>query len=361
MPDYDLADYNFDLPENLIASHPPENRGDSRLMVLARNGLVPPRDAMFRDLPNYLPEGALLVANNSRVLPARLRGKRESGGKVEFLLLSPLPLLLKSAVASSRPCFFSREAECLLRAGGKIRAGEIIEFGENFFVEVLARGEYGKCGVKLSWRGNLEDIFANGEIPLPPYLRRKAENGDKTRYQTVYGSYEKTGSVAAPTAGLHFTEEMKNRLLGLGFGWAELTLYVGYGTFSPVRCQDIREHEMHPEYVEISADCANAIRQAKAEGRPIVAIGTTSMRAMEGVAQMAGEIGPWQDWLNIFIYPGKQFKVATGLLTNFHLPESTLLMLVSAFANRQYVLDAYARAVERKYRFFSYGDAMLIS
>ncbi len=153
-------------------------------------------------------------------------------------------------------------------------------------------------------------------------MRRKAENGDKTRYQTVYGSPEKTGSVAAPTAGLHFTEEMKNRLLGLGFGWTELTLYVGYGTFSPVRCQDIRKHAMHPEYVEISADCANTIRQAKADGRPIVAV---------------------------------------GLLTNFHLPESTRLMLVSAFANRQYVLDAYAMAVERKYRFFSYGDAMLIS
>ena len=361
LSDYDLPEYNFALPDSLIASHPPENRGDSRLMVLARNGLVPPRDAMFCDLPSYLPKDALLVANNSRVLPARLRGKRESGGKVEFLLLSPLPLILKNAAASSRRGIFSQEAECLLRAGGKIRIGEIIEFGENFSVEVLAKGEYGKCWVKLSWRGNLEDIFANGEIPLPPYLRRKAENGDKTRYKTVYGSPEKTGSVAAPTAGLHFTEEMKNRLLGLGFGWTELTLYVGYGTFSPVRCQDIRKHAMHPEYVEISADCANTIRQAKADGRPIVAVGTTSMRAMEGVAQKTGEIGPWQDWLNIFIYPGKRFKVATGLLTNFHLPESTLLMLVSAFANRQYVLDAYAMAVERKYRFFSYGDAMLIS
>lgn len=360
LPDYDLADYAFDLPENLVASYPPQKRGSSRLMVLDRAGRNLPIDSIFSDLPKFLPGGALLVANNSRVLPARLHGFRKTGGKVEFLLLTPLPVLLKDAAENPATGLYSHEAECLLRAGGKIAQGEIIEFDDKFSVKVIEKMDYGKCGVILSWKGDLEKIFEHGEIPLPPYLRRKAEAEDSIRYQTVYGKTDKTGSVAAPTAGLHFTREMRNRLLQMGFGWAELTLYVGYGTFSPVRCKDIRNHEMHPEYVEISKDCANLVRQAKADGRPIIAIGTTSMRALEGVAEKAGEILPWKDWLNIFIYPGKKFRVASGLLTNFHLPESTLLMLVSAFAGRRYVLDAYARAVEHKYRFFSYGDAMLI-
>lgn len=360
MTDYDLADYAFDLPENLVASYPPENRGDSRLMILDRAGQTLPIDAMFCDLPKFLPPGALLVANNSRVLPARLYGMRKTGGKVEFLLLTPLPVLLKYACQDPVTNFYTHEADCLLRAGGKIKEGEVIEFGRRLNVEVLEKRDYGKCRVKLTWKGHLEEIFAHGEMPLPPYLRRKADQEDNIRYQTVYGKAEKTGSVAAPTAGLHFTDQMRNNLLQSGFGWAELTLYVGYGTFAPVRCKDIRNHEMHPEYVEISEDCAKVVREAMNEGRPIIAIGTTSMRALEGVAEKTGGIMPWADWLNIFIYPGKKFRVATGLLTNFHLPESTLLMLVSAFAGRRYVLDAYARAVEHQYRFFSYGDAMLI-
>lgn len=357
MGEFDLEAYMYALPEELIANKPPLRRGESRLMLLERHGDSQPRDEMFADLPKFLPAGALLVANNSRVFPARLYGRRKTGGKVEFLLLSPLDLLLKEA-REEADGFLSARAECLFRCGGRIAKNEEIGFSENLAVQALEREEFGRWAVKIFWKGDLEKIFAAGEIPLPPYLRRKAEAADVERYQTIYA--RTAGSLAAPTAGLHFTREMKARLLEQGFGWTEITLHVGYGTFSPVRSRDIRAHQMHPEYAEISPETAALISKAHSGGRPVIAIGTTSLRAMEGVFNKYGEMTGYSGWLNIFFYPGKKFDMVDGLLTNFHLPGSTLLMLAAAFCGRERILDAYRHAVAEKYRFFSYGDAMLI-
>ncbi|MDO5483751.1 MAG: tRNA preQ1(34) S-adenosylmethionine ribosyltransferase-isomerase QueA [Desulfovibrionaceae bacterium] len=358
--DYLLQSYDFHLPETQIAQHPPQTRGASRLLLMPRtpDSTFLTEHHRFDELPDLLPEGALLVANNSRVLQARLLGTRETGGKVEFLLLTPLPLLLQNA-QSTAGCL-QAEADGLLRCGGKVRDGESIAFGP-ISITVLASGPFGQRRVRLHWQGDLAAAFAaTGHMPLPPYIKRPDSTSDANRYQTVYARKDKTGSVAAPTAGLHFTPEMRERLKADGFSWAEVTLYVGYGTFSPVRCQDIRQHQMHSEYVEISADTARAVERARAEKRPIVAVGTTSARALEGVAQQCGQVQPFAGWTDIFLYPGRAVRVIDGLLTNFHLPGSSLLMLVSAFAGRERILTAYAEAVERGYRFFSYGDAMLI-
>ena len=205
-----------------------------------------------------------------------------------------------------------------------------------------------------------EAFAATGHIPLPPYIKRSDAEEDFSRYQTIYAREEKTGSVAAPTAGLHFTDELRETLRRRGFQWAEVTLYVGYGTFSPVRCEDIRNHQMHREYVELPEETADAIAEAKARHRPVIAVGTTSVRTLEGVAQVCGRAKPFAGWTDIFLYPGRPFRVVDGIITNFHLPESSLLMLVSAFAGRKRILEAYQEAVKEGYRFFSYGDAMLI-
>ncbi|MBO4300719.1 MAG: tRNA preQ1(34) S-adenosylmethionine ribosyltransferase-isomerase QueA, partial [Desulfovibrio sp.] len=296
----------------------------------------------------------------SRVVQARLLGRRETGGKVEFLLLTPLPLLVRHArILKSGE--HQAEAEGLVRCGGNLHEGECLDFGAGIQVTVLEMGHFGHRRVLLSWKGDLQQAFAaTGHIPLPPYIKRSDESEDACRYQTVYARPDKTGSVAAPTAGLHFTETMRAALAAAGFGWAEVTLYVGYGTFSPVRCQDIRDHRMHKEYVEIPETTVAAIDDARLHGRPVVAVGTTSLRALEGVAEQCGRLQAFTGWTDIFFYPGARFRVVDGLLTNFHLPESTLLMLVAAFAGRQRVLTAYAEAVQQGYRFFSYGDAMLI-
>lgn len=355
--DFSLDSYDYFLPPESIAQHPSPKKDDCRLMVLDRSGEGKISDAFFRDLGAYLPPHALLVANNSRVLPARIMAKRSGGGRLEFLLLTPLPLLM---AAKGEAGGWSRaEAECLLRPAAKIKIGAAYEIAPELYAEVLEKGSFGKHRVMLAWRGNLEEIFnARGKLPLPPYIRREAESGDAQDYQTVFA--KKTGSVAAPTAGLHFSGNLRQELLKGGFDWAEITLYVGYGTFSPVRCQDIRSHAMHSEYIEISQDTAAAIREAKKAGRPVAAIGTTSLRAMEGMAEniMAGR--ECSGFTDIFLYPGKKITMPDALITNFHLPRSTLLMLVSAFAGREKILRAYAQAVENGYRFFSYGDAMLI-
>lgn len=357
MNDFSLEAYNYYLPDGLIASRPPEKRGDSRLMLLRRHGIMPPADYEFSNLPELLPKDALLVTNNSRVFPARMHGRRWTGGKVEFMLLTPLELLMENASLDSDGRYFA-EAECLLRCGGKIAQKEIIKLPANLIVQVLERGEFGRHKVRMIWEGNVEKVFSQGEIPLPPYLKRKAETADIDRYQTVYA--QKTGSVAAPTAGLHFTREMKSQLECMGFGWTEITLHVGYGTFSPVRSKDIREHEMHAEYIEISRENAALICEAHARKRPIIAVGTTSLRALEGIAQKSGKVEAYKGWINIFLYPGKKFHIIDGLITNFHLPCSTLLMLVAAFCGRDRILAAYRHAIDKNYRFFSYGDAMLI-
>lgn len=358
--DFLLESYNFPLPQERIAQFPPEERGTSRMLVMPRFGSLDLEHRNFCDLPSCLPRGALLVVNNSRVLQARLVGTRATGGRVEFLLLTPLPLIRERA-RNDKQGGQSAEVLGLVRAGGSVRDGEHLAFGAGLGVTILESGPFGQRRVRLSWRGDLQEAFAaTGHIPLPPYIKRPDDGEDAFRYQTVYASSEKVGSVAAPTAGLHFTGQMRATLEEQGFEWAEVTLYVGYGTFTPVRSADIRAHRMHREHVEVPEATALAIDRAKREKRPVVAVGTTSLRTLEGVAALCGRVQPYTGWTDIFLYPGREFRVTDGLLTNFHLPESSLLMLVAAFAGRKRVLEAYAAAVGQGYRFFSYGDAMLI-
>lgn len=354
--DMRLAAYDFSLPEELIAQQPPEKRDTSRLLVLDRErGAL--TDTVFSELVQHLSPGVIVV-NNSRVVPARIMGSRESGGKVEFLLTTPLPQV---RVEGHERDERTAVVDCLLRSSKKVRVNETVTLGEGFSATILTRGEYGQCTAKLTWRGNLLDrLLSEGLMPLPPYIKRPQSADDAERYQTVYARGEKAGSIAAPTAGLHFTREIKNSLAAAGFLWAEVTLYVGYGTFSPVRCSDIRDHRMHREYCEISEEAAGVIAQAREKGLPVTAVGTTAARTLEGVAAQCGAVRPFQGWTDIFMYPGKSPTVVDHLLTNFHLPSSTLLMLVAAFAGRENILAAYAHAVSARYRFFSYGDAMLI-
>lgn len=377
--DMQLASYRFDLPTAQIAQTPPDVRGASRLMCVPLAGgsdCGTVRHAMFADLPELLqrhfPKGVLLVANNSRVLQARLLGRRHTGGKVEFLLLTPLPLLVQTAVAANgagnMDC--TAEAEGLLRCGARVHEGDVFHFGDvgtqgELSITILEQGNFGHKKVRLAWQGGPEALTAIfgaiGHIPLPPYIRREDAALDQTRYQTIYARADKNGSVAAPTAGLHFTPAIREELAAAGADWAEVTLYVGYGTFSPVRCDDIREHHMHREYIEIPEATAQAVIRARAQGKAVIAVGTTSCRTLEGAYAQCGEVRAFQGWTDIFFYPGRPFHVIDGLLTNFHLPESSLLMLVAALVGRERLLAAYGEAVREGYRFFSYGDAILLA
>jgi len=354
--DFLLSSYRYDLPEEQIAQHPPAQRGESRLLVLnRRTGHI--RHSAFSKLTEHLPPRALLVANSSRVFAARLSGARFTGGKVECMLLTPLPLVLENAEDTGNGSF-QAEVECLLRSSKKIQAGETLAFG-SLRVVVLERGAYGLHRTLLAWQGSLSQHFArDGHIPLPPYIRRPDAPEDAERYQTVYANEE--GSIAAPTAGLHFTRSLLHALAERHFAWVEICLHVGYGTFNPVRSKDIRSHRMHREYLVINQESVHAIARAKADGRPVVAVGTTAARAIEGCVAACGTLTAFRGWTDIFLYPGFTFRVLDGMITNFHLPESSLLMLVSAFAGREHILDAYAEAAQQGYRFFSYGDAMLI-
>jgi len=361
--DFLLNSYGFVLPEERIAQYPSGERDASRLMVLERE-TDRIDTARFSDILRFLPENCLLVANNSRVIPARMWGRRSGGGRVEVLLLTPLPLLEARPELGGR---FTAEAEVLLRPAKKVRPGERLSISDGLEMELIERGDFGRCRVLLRWQGDVGELLErHGAMPLPPYIHRpKPQDGDSERYQTTYARQDKTGSVAAPTAGLHFTPELRAALQASGREWAELTLYVGYGTFSPVRCRDIREHAMHAEYVELPAATAEAVNRARQEGRPVIAVGTTSARTLEGVfaAQRVRDsdlLAAHAGWINIFLYPGRPFHVTDGLITNFHLPESSLLMLAAALAGRERVLAAYARALAEGFRFFSYGDAMLI-
>ena len=352
-----LASYSFELPEELIAQAPPERRDGSRLLVVGKGkGVV--GDALFTDLPDFLPEGALLVANNSKVLPARLLAKKPTGGSVEFLLLTPLPLIEPEyGVAGWRQA----RVEGLLRASKKPKPGDIVAFAPDLELCVVSRGEFGHSAILLRWQGELQAIFERiGHMPLPPYIRRPDSPADRDRYQTLHASADKQGSVAAPTAGLHFTPEVRARLAARGVEWAEVSLHVGYGTFSPVRVNDIREHRMHQEFLEMPPKTADMVLRARKEGRPVFAVGTTSARALEGAYALAGEIRPVAGWTDIFIRPGRPFAVIDGMLTNFHLPGSSLVIMVAALAGKSVILSAYAYAISRRFRFFSYGDAMLI-
>ncbi len=352
-----LSAYDYHLPEELIAQAPAPTRDASRLLVLNRRaGSI--EHASFANLGRFLPPQSLLIANNVRVVPARLAGSRPSGGKTEFLLLTPLVEIINSRTAAQEA---HAPVEGLLRPASRVRQGNIITFAPRFTFTVEEIGEFGHARGVLSWAGELEDLLhAHGHWPLPPYIRRPDSPEDAERYQTTYADPARAGAVAAPTAGLHFTPALREELLRQGHSWHELTLYVGYGTFSAVRSADIREHHMHRELVDIPESTAVALKEAKAQNRPVVAVGTTSARALEGMFQCRGNIEPFKGETDIFIYPGFEFKVIDHLITNFHLPRSTLLVLAAALTGREKILEAYAQAVARKYRFFSYGDAMLI-
>lgn len=336
------SDFYFDLPPALIAQTPLERRDASRLLVLRRaDGAL--SHEHFYDLPRHLRRGDCLVLNDSRVLPARLLGRRESGGVSELLLL--------------------RERggdvwECLVRPGKKLRAGARVVFGDGQLTgEILEVLPDGNRLVRFHYQGIfLEVLEALGRMPLPPYI--KAELADQERYQTVYSKVP--GSAAAPTAGLHFTPELLEEIRAKGVQVVYVTLHVGLGTFRPVKAQDIEDHEMHAEYCAVPPETARVITETKRAGGRVVCVGTTSCRTVESFANEDGTMDPHSGWTSIFLYPGCRFKCLDALVTNFHLPESTLLMLVSALAGRERVLDAYRVAVEEGYRFFSFGDAMLI-
>lgn len=336
-----LSDYHYNLPDGLIAQHPHEPRDHSRLMVLNRTtGEISHQH--FYNVPDYLEPGDTLVFNNTRVIPARLIGTRaDTGGKVEVFLLNRLN---------------HNEWETLVKPGKRARPGTTISFGEELSCEILDSTEFGGRVVRFTFQGGFEAILDRlGETPLPPYIRERLEDGE--RYQTVYSC--ESGSAAAPTAGLHFTEEMLENLKQRGINLAFITLHIGLGTFRPVSVADITQHVMHREYYSISPEAAQIINQTKKQGHRVVAVGTTSVRTLETVGTN-GRIEAGSGWTNIFMYPGFDFKIIDAMVTNFHLPESTLLMLISAFAGRENVLAAYEIAVNEDYRFFSFGDAMLI-
>ena len=337
------SDFYYDLPEELIAQDPLEDRTASRLLVLDRKtGAV--KHKIFSDVIDYLNKGDCLVINNTRVIPARLIGEKEgTGGKVEVLLLK-------------------RRAndvwETLVKPGKKLKPGAKITFGDGRLrAEVLEVVEEGNRLVKFHYEGIFEEILDSlGEMPLPPYITHKLE--DKEMYQTVYAKYD--GSAAAPTAGLHFTKELLSKIEEKGIKIASITLHVGLGTFRPVKVDDVNNHHMHTEWYEVNAEAADIINETKRNGGRVICVGTTSCRTIESVADENGYMKAKTGETDIFIYPGYKFKVMDGLITNFHLPESTLVMLVSAFAGKENVLSAYETAVKEKYRFFSFGDAMIL-
>lgn len=337
------SDFYFDLPEELIAQTPLKDREKSRLLVLDKNnGDIQHKN--FYDVIDYLNEGDLLVLNNTRVIPARLLGKRENtGGKVEFLLLNNIE---------------GDNWETLVKPGKKAKIGDVIEFGEGILkAEIIDIKEGGTRIVKFIYKGIFNEILDKlGEMPLPPYITEKLD--DRERYQTVYSKVE--GSAAAPTAGLHFTEDLLEKIKNKGVKIAYITLHVGLGTFRPVKVDDVEGHNMHSEFYEVSKETAELINSVKQSGKKVISVGTTSTRTLESVSDDDGKIKESKGWTDIFIYPGYKFKAIDGLITNFHLPESTLVMLVSALAGKENILNAYEEAIKEKYRFFSFGDAMII-
>ena len=334
-------DFDYELPEELIAQTPVEPRDASRLLVYDR-GADEVRHMHFYDLPDFLKAGDLLVRNNTRVLPARIFSFTKNGGKVEILLLKRLNLT---------------DWEVLVKPGKKARPGAQLVVNNELSLTVLSTGEEGSRIVRFAFDGVFEDILSKvGETPLPPYIHEKLK--DKERYQTVYSKVE--GSAAAPTAGLHFTPELFEKLKAKGVEVADVLLHVGLGTFRPVKEDDIADHKMHTEYYKIDEETAEKINRAKREGRRIIAVGTTSVRTLESAADENGFVKAGEGNTDIFIYPSVKIKCVDALITNFHLPKSTLIMLVSAFCGREKTLEIYKTAVEERYRFFSFGDAMFI-
>ena len=367
----DVADFDFELPDALIAQHPPKERGGSRLLVLRRDDAV--EHTMFAELGRYLVAGDLLVVNNTRVFPARLLGHRvPSGGAVECLLLnreptnpeSPSTPLGASRIPDPGP-HANQEWSALVHPGQKLKPGAHVRFergGIRIDGEIAAMHFQGRRTVRLSTdhHGGLADAIDRiGHIPLPPYIKRGDEDADKERYQTIYA--RERGSVAAPTAGLHFTAGQFDDLAARGIERAEVTLHVGYGTFKPVKADRVEEHVVDAEQFTVSPEAAAALTRAKREGRRIIAVGTTTVRTLESLTVASeGDVQPGSGETTLFIHPGHRFQLVDAMITNFHLPRSSLLMLVSAFAGRERILEAYREAVDRGYRFYSYGDAMLI-
>lgn len=337
------SDFYFDLPEELIAQVPIEDRSSSKLMVLDKEtGII--EHKIFKDVINYLNPGDCLVLNNTRVIPARLIGeKQDTGGKIEFLLLKRTE---------------EDTWQALVKPGKRAKIGTKFSFGNGKLIgEVVGLAEEGSRIIKFHYEGIFEEVLDElGNMPLPPYITERLE--ERERYQTVYSKH--SGSAAAPTAGLHFTEELLKQIRDKGVDIAFVTLHVGLGTFRPVKVDDVLNHEMHSEYYMVDKEAAEKINRAKSNGNSVICVGTTSCRTVESASSEDGTIKESSGWTKIFIYPGYEFKIVNRLITNFHLPESTLIMLVSALANKESVLNAYDTAVKEKYRFFSFGDAMVI-
>jgi len=339
----DVKDFRYDLPQELIAQNPLEDRSSSRLLVLDKDtGEITHKH--FYDIIDYLDEGDCLVLNETKVIPARLMGvKKDTGAVVEILLLK----------RKSKTVW-----ECLVKPGKKCRVGVVIEFGEGLLSGTVSDiVEEGNRIIEFEFDGIFEEILDKlGTMPLPPYITHTLK--DRNRYQTVYAKND--GSAAAPTAGLHFTKELLKDIEDKGVKLAKVTLHVGLGTFRPVKVSDVRQHHMHSEFFQVSKEAADIINSTRANGKRVICVGTTSTRTVESASDDKGYLKETSGWTDIFIYPGYKFKVLNALITNFHLPESTLVMLVSALAGREKVLHAYEEAVKEKYRFFSFGDAMFI-
>lgn len=336
-----VTDFDYDLPQELIAQHPMEPRDHSRLLVVdKKTGEIEHKH--FYDLVNYLKPGDVLVFNDTRVIPARLHGTKDTGAHVEVFLLTRRD---------------ATDWDVLVRPGKKLQVGAKINFSDELSCEVIEHTDFGGRVVRFKYDGIFEEILDRlGETPLPPYITAPLE--DKERYQTVYN--RERGSAAAPTAGLHFTKELMQKIKEIGCEEVFVTLHVGLGTFRPVSEAKIEDHKMHKEFYTVSQEAADAVNKAKAEGRRIIAVGTTAVRTLEA-AGTDGQLHAGSSWTNIFIYPGYKFRLVDDLVTNFHLPQSTLLMLVSTLSTREIMLQTYKKAVEEKYRFFSFGDAMFIT
>lgn len=339
-----LSEFDYNLPRELIAQYPVDVRDKCRLMVLDRKSRQV-RHKVFSDTAEYFKKNDLLVLNNTKVISARLIGSRKTGGRVELFVLDK----------NGTSC------EALVRPSGRINIGEKIVLESGHEVEVLGTGRIGRV---VEFGRSIEEILArSGHVPLPPYIDRADEERDKADYQTVYGCKE--GATASPTAGLHFTKELLSKVAGNGIRVAHVTLHTSYGTFAPIKTDDVEKHNMHKEYFELSEETANAVAETKKSGGRVFAVGTTTTRVLEHCADKIAASGqePWarmSGYTDIFIYPGYKFKIVDHLITNFHLPKSTLMLLVSAFAGKDFIMEAYKQAIAEKYRFFSYGDAMLI-
>ncbi|MFH1215260.1 MAG: tRNA preQ1(34) S-adenosylmethionine ribosyltransferase-isomerase QueA [Pseudomonadota bacterium] len=357
-PDFHIDSYWYDLPTGKIAQHPAAERDCSKL--LAYNRVTGTRmDHVFTDIVDFFSKGDLLVVNNTKVFPARLLGRKESGGRAELLVLHYPHERLDSR--NSENSMGKAEVVGLLRSSKRCRPGQRIIFADDFYAEVTEELTDGKARVELHYARDLSLVLEQyGQLPLPPYIKREMgeEPEDRARYQTVFAA--ETGAIAAPTAGLHFTDDLLAAVAEKGVERESVTLHVGYGTFAPVRVEDIRDHQIHSEFLTVSRKTADKINEVRRRGNKVWAVGTTTVRALEYAADGSGLVHAREGWCNLYIYPGYRFKVVENVITNFHLPNSSLLFMISALVGREQLLACYRHALERDYRFFSYGDAMII-